>query len=126
MSARKWITLGALLAGLGVAAGAFGAHGLRGLVTPERISVFETAVRYHLIHSLALVLVGVVADRWSTKSFDWVGILFLVGIFLFSGSLYLLVLTDTPWLGAVTPFGGVSMIVGWALFGWAAWTSIKK
>jgi uncharacterized membrane protein YgdD (TMEM256/DUF423 family) len=88
--------------------------------------VFETAVRYHLIHSLALVLVGVVADRWSTKSFDWVGILFLVGIFLFSGSLYLLVLTDTPWLGAVTPFGGVSMIVGWALFGWAAWTSTEK
>lgn len=117
--------VGALLAGLGVAAGAFGAHGLKNMVAPERIAVFETAVRYHLVHALALLLVGYAIERWSPGSFGRAGYFFLAGILLFSGSLYLLVLTDSPWLGAVTPFGGASMIAGWGVFAWTAWRSVK-
>lgn len=96
-----------ILGALAVAAGAFGAHGLEGHVTPERLTTWKTAANYHLIHSVVLfVLAGRPAHPWSFR-------LFVAGILLFSGSLYLLVLLDLPWLGAVTPLGGVSFILGW-------------
>ena len=110
---RPWVRTGALLAALGVALGAFGAHGLRDLVAPERLVVWETAVRYHLIHALALVLLGALPERVS--GYLWPGRCFVAGIVLFSGSLYALVLADLPLLGAVTPFGGVALITGWIL-----------
>lgn len=121
--ARALIALGALLGALGVAAGAFGAHGLEGAVTPERLETFGTAARYHLIHALALVLVGTIglfasrtdATNLPSRWLSFVGYLFVGGVVLFSGSLYLLVLTDTPWLGAITPLGGVCFIAGWLL-----------
>lgn len=102
----SWVTTGAILGALGVALGAFGAHGLREAVTAERLEVFETAVRYHLIHAVALVLAGIAGAPRA-------GWAFLVGVLLFSGSLYLLVLTGTRWLGAVTPVGGLFFILGW-------------
>ena len=116
MSGRLMLVLGAALAGLAVAAGAFGAHGLRSLVVPERLVTFETAVRYHFYHALGLMVVGLLAER--AGGLGAVGALFLAGIAVFSGSLYLLVLTDTPWLGAVTPLGGVCFLAGWALLVW--------
>lgn len=119
--ARLFLVAGALSAAVAVAAGAFGAHALDGVVPPGRIATFETAARYEMYHALALLLVGRMtvgrADRWLA----WAGRLFLVGTVLFSGSLYLLVLTETPWLGAITPLGGVAFIAGWiALAFWAA------
>lgn len=96
-----------------MALGAFGAHGLRGLVDPDRLEVWETAVRYHVIHSLALLAVGLAASRRPGRATTAAGAFFVVGIALFSGSLYLLVLTGKGWLGAVTPFGGVLFLAGW-------------
>ena len=102
-----------MLGFLGVAAGAFGAHGLQGSVSAERLAVFETAARYHLFHALAILAAH---GLGATSS----GIAFLAGTIVFSGSLYLLVLTDRSWLGAVTPVGGVLLLVGWALLAFAA------
>lgn len=104
----SWVTVGAILGFLGVAAGAFGAHALRDAVTVDRLAIFETAVRYQLVHALALVLAGMLGARMA-------GWAFLGGVVVFSGSLYLLVLLDKRWLGAVTPIGGVLFLVGWGL-----------
>jgi uncharacterized membrane protein YgdD (TMEM256/DUF423 family) len=120
--ARTFLALGAVLAGVGVAAGAFAAHALAGLVPPERIATFETAARYQVYHALALLAVGLLAERSAPRALRTAGWLFVAGTALFSGSLYLLVLTDTPALGAVTPLGGVAFLSGWALL---AWHSIK-
>ncbi len=111
--ARLFLIAGALSAAVAVAAGAFGAHALDGVVPPVRIATFETAARYEMYHALALLLVGVLLDRRADRWLGWAGRLFLAGTALFSGSLYLLVLTETPWLGAITPLGGVAFIAGW-------------
>ncbi len=119
-----FLVAGAIAAGLAVVLGAFGAHALEGQVTPERLATFEIGVRYQMYHALALLFVGWAAAQQASGLFTWAGYLFLAGIVLFSGSLYLLVLTDTPWLGAVTPLGGVAFIAGWALLAWAFTKSI--
>jgi len=124
MTPKLLITLGAILAGIGVAAGAFGAHGLAGVLSPDRLRVYETAVRYQLIHTLAMMIAGVLAATTPAVHVMVAGYLFLAGIILFSGSLYLLVLTDTPWLGAVTPIGGVAWIVGWGFLALGAWKGL--
>ena len=125
MNPKTLILIGAALTGFGVAAGAFGAHGLTELVTPERIKVYETAVRYHLLHGVALMIAGILAIVAPTVSVATVGYLFVTGIALFSGSLYLLVLTDTAWLGAITPIGGVAWIVGWGLLTLSVWKGLS-
>lgn len=120
-AARSFLFAGAVSAAIAVAAGAFGAHGLRNLdfVTPERLGTFETGVRYQMIHALALLVVGLLLERRpEATTLAWAGGLFLAGSVIFSGSLYLLVLTDTGWLGAVTPIGGVAFIAGWILLAW--------
>jgi uncharacterized membrane protein YgdD (TMEM256/DUF423 family) len=118
--ARTFLALGAVLAGLGVAAGAFAAHALAEVVPPARIATFETAARYQVYHALALLAVGLLAERSAPRALRAAGWLFVAGTALFSGSLYLLVLTDTPALGAVTPLGGVAFLSGWALLAWHA------
>jgi uncharacterized membrane protein YgdD (TMEM256/DUF423 family) len=120
-SAITHLTIGALLAGSAVAAGAFGAHALKGMVTPDRLAVFETAVRYQLIHALAILIVGILLDRTDAKSLGVVAGLLEAGVAVFSGSLYVLVLLDVPIAGAVTPIGGVAMILGWLLLARWAW-----
>lgn len=116
----RFVALGAVVAGLAVAAGAFGAHGLRAMVAPERLATFETGARYAFYHGLALVLVGALVRLWParTAALSRSGWLFLAGTVVFSGSLFALVLFDLPVLGAITPLGGVAMIVGWALLAW--------
>jgi len=110
-----WFAAGAIAAGIGVALGAFGAHGLKGRVDAEMLGVFETGVRYHVYHALALLAVGWAASRWSGPLIGAAGWLFLAGIVLFSGSLYLMTLTGARWLGAITPLGGLAFILGWIL-----------
>jgi uncharacterized membrane protein YgdD (TMEM256/DUF423 family) len=109
-----WFATGAALALLAVILGAFGAHGLKGRVEPDLLAVFETGARYHMYHALALLAVGLAAGRWSSPWLRVAGWLFLAGIAIFSGSLYLMTLTGARWLGAVTPIGGVALILGWA------------
>jgi uncharacterized membrane protein YgdD (TMEM256/DUF423 family) len=112
---RTLIFLAGILGFLGVAAGAFGTHALKDRLSPEMLAIFETGVRYHLIHVLALLGAAWVADRIPNNRPVWAGRLFMIGILVFSGSLYILALTGVRWLGAVTPLGGVCLLMGWIL-----------
>ena len=122
MTSRWAMTIGALLAGVAVALGAFGAHALRARLEPRDLEIFETAVRYQMYHALALLAVGWLISREApgAGAAAWS---FLIGMALFSGSLYLMVATGQRWLGAVTPLGGVAFLVGWLLLARAAWRS---
>src|SRR5438309_4348304 len=109
---RTFMLVGAVAAFIGVGFGAFGAHGLRGRLSPEMLAVFETGVKYQMYHALALLATAWLATRFET---DWVkaaGYLFILGIILFSGSLYALSLTGIRWLGAITPLGGLAFLAG--------------
>jgi uncharacterized membrane protein YgdD (TMEM256/DUF423 family) len=120
---RTFVLIGSVLMFLGVGAGAFGAHGLAGYFEeyPELAETFDTAVRYQLIHGLGVLLAAWATSEWPESGADWAGILFLVGVLLFSGSLYLLVFTRISWLGAITPFGGIAFLGGWASLFVTAW-----
>lgn len=104
---------------LAVALGAFAAHGLKNSLTPDLLATFQTGVQYHMYHALALFGVGILALYYPTQSAVRLsGYLFLAGIVIFSGSLYVLSLTGIRWLGAITPIGGVAFLAGWALLAW--------
>ncbi len=120
---RRFFILGSIFAALGVAAGAFGAHALEDRLTPDLLSIFETGARYQLIHALALLAVAWASTRWSGKAVSIAGWAFMIGIVIFSGSLYTLSLTEIRILGAITPIGGVAFIVGWISLVWSAWKS---
>ena len=113
--AAGWFATGSILCGLGVILGAFGAHGLRERLTPEMLVVFETGVRYHLTHGLGLLAIAWAVSRWPDTYVNIAGYLFVAGILIFSGSLYVLSMTGIRWLGAITPLGGVCLIIGWGL-----------
>lgn len=107
--------IGAVAGFLGIAAGAFGAHGLRSRLSPDMLQVFETAVRYQMYHVVALLLTATVIGRLGgARLLSLAGWSFVAGILLFSGSLYALALTGVSALGAITPLGGVAFLVGWA------------
>jgi uncharacterized membrane protein YgdD (TMEM256/DUF423 family) len=116
MMSKLYVFLGSMTACLAVAMGAFGAHGLKDRLSSEMLVVYQTGVHYHMIHSIGLILVGIIAN-WMSKSalLSWSGRLLLVGIVFFSGSLYVLSLTGIRTFGAITPFGGVSFLAGWVL-----------
>lgn len=121
-----FLTLAALLGGLGVAAGAFGAHGLKPLLTPDALAVYETAVRYQMYHALALLGLGMLPPGstptpWRRRA----GYGFLLGILLFSGSLYAMTLTGWRSLGWITPCGGVAFLAGWACLARHLWPRRK-
>lgn len=121
-TARWFLMLGALLAALGVASGAFGAHALKSLLTPERLAVYQTAVQYHFYHAFGLLIVGLLLLKWpEAGGLRVAGWLLLAGLLLFSGSLYLLTLTGQRWLGAVTPLGGTAFIAAWLVVAWSVW-----
>jgi uncharacterized membrane protein YgdD (TMEM256/DUF423 family) len=118
--ARLFAMLGASSALISVAAGAFGAHALRGRLSTDALVTFETAARYEMYHSLALLAVAWAVTKWPGSLTHWAGWLFVIGTVLFSGSLYALALSGTRWLGAITPFGGVAFLAGWICLGLAA------
>jgi uncharacterized membrane protein YgdD (TMEM256/DUF423 family) len=115
---RVIFACGALLAGLGVAFGAFGAHALRTRVSPELLAVFETGVRYQLYHGLGLLALAWAVSRWPGRRLGPAAWLLGLGTVVFSGSLYLLVLSGVRGFGAVTPVGGVALIAGWGFIAW--------
>jgi uncharacterized membrane protein YgdD (TMEM256/DUF423 family) len=117
---RTFLLIGALAGFIGVTLGAFGAHALRGRLSPEMLSVFETGVRYQMYHALAIIATGLIAARMSGWLIVLAGWLFTAGIVLFSGSLYLLAFTGVAILGAITPIGGVAFLLGWACLALAA------
>lgn len=119
MNPNRWIAIGALLGAVAVAAGAFGAHGLKDLVAPERLETWRTGVLYHALHALALVAFGLYQER--ARCGPLAGWLFLSGTLVFAGTLYALTLGGPSWLGAITPFGGVALILGWVALAVAAW-----
>lgn len=117
---RVFFAIGALSAFLGVAAGAFGAHGLKSRVTPEMLGVFEVGVRYQVYHAFALIACAWAATKWPGPLVNTSGWLFVVGTVVFSGTLYALSLTGVRWLGAVTPLGGLAFLAGWICLALAA------
>jgi uncharacterized membrane protein YgdD (TMEM256/DUF423 family) len=118
---KIFLMLGSINAFLSVALGAFGAHALKSKLSPDMLAVYQTGVQYHMIHALALILVAIVSDKLGNSSLVTVsGWSMLIGIVLFSGSLYALSLSGIKILGAITPLGGVGFLLGWALLAIAA------
>jgi len=115
---RRVFAVGTILAGIGVALGAFGAHALKARMSPELLGTFETGVRYQMYHALGLLALAWAISRWPDRRLMPAAWLLFGGTAVFSGSLYLLVLSGTRWLGAITPLGGVALIAGWS---WIAW-----
>ncbi|WP_195571943.1 DUF423 domain-containing protein [Paenibacillus sp. 1001270B_150601_E10] len=123
---RRYTMIGSLNMAAAVALGAFGAHILQTHLTPERLATWETAVQYHMIHAVALLIIAMFADRFNeSKQLLWSLRLIWIGILIFSGSLYILCLSGIGVLGAITPIGGVSFIVGWIML-FAAALRLRK
>ena len=111
------IAFGAFNAFIAVAAGAFAAHGLRDILNTEYLNTFKTAADYQLMHGIGLILIGLINKHNTNRCNIAAAIFMLAGIILFSGSLYLLTLTNTRWLGIITPFGGVCFLIAWLTLG---------
>ena len=115
---RLFLLLGAIGGFFAVAFGAFGAHGLRDILSPGMLATFRTGVDYQATHSLALLAVGLLLQQEDRGAFRLAGWGFTLGMLAFSGSLYLLALTDAHWLGMVTPLGGLGFLLGWGSLAW--------
>jgi uncharacterized membrane protein YgdD (TMEM256/DUF423 family) len=123
-TAKLFILLGSLSALLAVLLGAFGAHALKNKLSADMLAIFQTGVQYHFYHALGLLVAGLAATHIPESSaLKYCGWLMFIGIVIFSGSLYLLSLTGTRWLGAITPIGGVAFIAAWALLAFAIYKS---
>jgi len=120
---RRIFAVGSILVGLGVVFGAFGAHALKASLSSEMLATFETGVRYQMYHGLGLLALAWAISRWPERRLIPAAWLLLAGTLIFSGSLYLLVLTGARWFGAITPFGGLMLIAGWGV---AAWRMLAK
>lgn len=125
MTERHLTILAALNMIIAVGAGAFGAHGLKRIVDAEMLAIWQTGVLYHLVHALGLFVVALLLARWQAPLLSAAGALMFAGIVLFSGSLYLLAITGTRILGAITPLGGVAFLVAWAMVAWAAYRAAQ-
>ncbi len=122
--AKFYLLSGGLLGFLAVALGAFGAHGLKSRLTEDMLAVFQTGVTYHMSHALALLLTATLMLHWpQSLALKWTAACFLLGVLVFSGSLYVLSVTGIRWLGAVTPLGGLTLLVGWAAFIYAVYNN---
>ena len=106
---------------LAVSIGAFGAHGLKSLLTEELMQTFKTGVEYHFYHALGLLLVGILSLNMPSTMINWSAFFLSIGIIIFSGSLYILAITGIRWIGAITPIGGLSFIAGWICLFVAVW-----
>jgi len=119
---KIFLIIGSLLAGLAVALGAFGAHGLKKVVSAENVAIYQTGVQYQMYHALALIFVGILSERILNSSLSYAGVLFVAGVVFFSGSLYLIVSLNAmnksvpTAVGILTPIGGLFFILGWICF----------
>ena len=126
-----FVMTGTFLAGLAVILGAFGAHGLKKIVPPETVTTFQTGVQYQMYHALAMIFVGMLIEKADSGMMKWAGICFIIGILLFSGSLYLITLLKAKntvglsGIGIITPFGGLFFVAGWLMMFIAVWKSLK-
>jgi len=116
---RIFFGIGALYGFLGVALGAFGAHALKQTLSPEMLAVFEVGVRYQMYHACALPALAWASTRWPGKAMTLGGWLIVIGVLVFSGSLYALSLSGVRAIGAITPFGGAALLAGWVCVAWA-------
>lgn len=122
---KLFLITGAAAMALAVALGAFGAHGLKNMLTDEMLVIFETGVQYHFYHALGLLMLGLLSHYMpGSLLLKWSGWLMIAGIVIFSGSLYLLSTTDIRWLGAITPIGGLCFIASWISLAIAVWQNI--
>jgi uncharacterized membrane protein YgdD (TMEM256/DUF423 family) len=121
---RTFLMLGSVFGFFGVALGAFGAHGLKKIISPDMLVIFETGVRYHVYHTFAILIVAFFVEQYPAVRYS--GRLFGAGIILFSGSLYVLALTGITIFGAVTPFGGICFLAGWIVLGVTAFKIQKE
>ena len=119
-TSHRLAAVGAVLGLLAVGLGAFGAHALARVIPPDLVETYDTAARYQMVHALAVLAAALLHDRWRRPHFAWGGWLFVAGVVIFSGSLYVLSLTGARWLGAITPVGGVCLLAGWAAMTWGA------
>jgi len=127
MNSKKLLISGSLFMALAVGFGAFGAHIVQDMLTPDRFEVFKTAVEYHFYHAIGLLILGLISQRMEpSKWITWSGYCMIAGILIFSGSLYILTLTDTSWLGAITPLGGIAFILSWCFLILGVWKQPKK
>ena len=111
----SWVQLASLFMFLGITLGAFGSHALRDKISPQSLEIFKTGIFYHLIHALGLFVVAWLTTNSSDPKIHFAGLAFMTGIFLFSGSLYLLAITETKMIGIITPLGGLCFLAGWFL-----------
>ncbi|MBL7967286.1 MAG: DUF423 domain-containing protein [Prolixibacteraceae bacterium] len=115
MKNRNILLAGAVFMALAVLLGAFGAHALKKILSPEMLNIYHTGVEYQFYHALGLLIIGVIGFQIKSKLIGWAGILLTAGIILFSGSLYVLALSGIKGLGAITPIGGISFVAGWII-----------
>ena len=121
---KALLVLGAINGALAVMLGAFGAHGLKARVEASLLDTWATASEYHFLHALALLVVGILAKVFASPGIVTAGWVMFAGMLVFSGSLYLLVLTGQRWLGAITPIGGTALIVAWLMLAWAVYRAL--
>ncbi len=120
--AKTFLVIAAISGLMAVVIGAFGAHGLKNRVAEDLMAVYQTGVQYHFYHTFALLFTGVLLQQYpQAVLLNWSGWLFVVGVLVFSGSLYVLALTGVKWLGAITPIGGVAFIAGWLILALAVY-----
>ncbi len=122
----RFVSVGAFIALLGVAFGAFGAHGLKSILSEHMLEVFHTGVRYQMYHAFGLIVAGGALAVYELSHFRWATWSFLTGIVLFSGSLFIMSLTGVRWLGAITPLGGLFFILGWLFLTIGFWKVAKR
>lgn len=113
MKNQNILLAGALFMALAISLGAFGAHALKKVLSPEMLTIYHTGVEYQFYHALGLLMIGLIGFQVKSRYIGWAAILLTTGIILFSGSLYLLALSEIKGLGAITPLGGLSFIAGW-------------
>lgn len=126
MTARSTLVIAALLGALAVALGAFAAHGLQTLLSERLLQVFQIGVQYQFYHVFALLLTGLLQQRRDSRGLRLAAVLFLQGILIFSGSLYVLALSGVHWLGAITPLGGSAFIAGWLVLAFSIFKQGKE
>lgn len=126
VSARRLMAIGCVVAGVGVAAGAFGAHMLKTLLEPPMLAAYDTGTRYQMYHAFGMILSGMGASVFKDHRLVKAGWFFAAGLVMFCGSLYGMALLEWRWLGPITPIGGLTFIVGWLLLAWRTWQGMRS